>query len=89
MYLLSYKNLNMFYVSKISLELWVNLEANNLKSYIQRLKLIHFKVINFCMSTYDFDVFILFVMFSVTTRRFMGMSILCHVLDKNNHSSCN
>jgi len=41
------------------------------------------------MSTYDFDVFILFVMFSVTTRRFMGMSILCHVLDKNNHSSCN
>jgi len=43
----------MFYVSKISLELWVSLEANNLKYYIQRLKLIQFKVINFCMSTYD------------------------------------
>ncbi|QCE00180.1 hypothetical protein DEO72_LG7g1467 [Vigna unguiculata] len=26
----------MFYVSKISLELWVSLEANNLKYYIQR-----------------------------------------------------
>ena len=29
---------------KISLELWVSLKANNLKYYIQRLKLIHFKV---------------------------------------------
>jgi len=46
----------MFYVSKISLELWVSLEANNLKYYIQMLELIHFKVINFCMSTYDFDM---------------------------------
>jgi len=35
----------MFYVSKISLELWVSLEANNLKYYIQRLEVIHFKVI--------------------------------------------
>jgi len=41
----------MFYVSKISLELWVSLEAN-LKYYIQRLELIYFKVINLCMSTY-------------------------------------
>jgi len=72
MYLLSYKNLHMFYVSKISLELWVSLEANNLKSYIKRLELIHFKVINFCMSTYDFDVFILFVMFSVTSKKIHG-----------------
>jgi len=46
----------MFYVSKISLELWVSLEANNLTYYIQRLELIHFKVINFCKSTYDFDM---------------------------------
>jgi len=46
----------MFYISKISLELWVSLEANNLKYYIQRLELIQFKVINFCMSTYDFDM---------------------------------
>jgi len=43
----------MFYVS---LELWVSLKANNLKYYIQRLELIDFKVINFCMSTYDFDM---------------------------------
>jgi len=56
MYLLSYKNKHMFYVSKISLELWVSLKANNLKYYIQRLGLIQFKVINFCMSTYDFDM---------------------------------
>jgi len=62
----------MFYVSKISLELWVSLEANNLKYYIQRLELIHFKVINLCMSTYDFDVFILFVMFSVTSKKIHG-----------------
>jgi len=41
----------MFYVSKISLELWVSLEINNLKYHIQR-----FKVINLCMSTYDFDI---------------------------------
>jgi len=46
----------MFYVSKISLELWVSLEATNLKYYIQRLELIQFKVINLCMSTYDFDM---------------------------------
>jgi len=46
----------MFYVSKISLELWVSLEANNLKYYIQRLELIQFKVISFYMSTYDFDM---------------------------------
>ena len=31
-------------------------EANNLKYYIQRLELIQFKVINLCMSTYDFDM---------------------------------
>ena len=62
----------MFYVSKISIELWVSLEANNLNSYIQRLELIHFKVINFCMSTYDFDVFILFVMFNVTSKKIHG-----------------
>ena len=46
--------------------------ANNLKYYIQRLKLIHFKVINFCMSTYDLDVFILFVMFNVTSMKIHG-----------------
>ena len=27
---------------------------------------------NFCMSTYDFDVFILFVMFSVTSKKIHG-----------------
>jgi len=46
----------MFYVSKISLEFWVSLEANNLKYYIKMLELIHFKVINFRMSPYDFDM---------------------------------
>jgi len=46
----------MFYVYKILLELWVSQEANNLKYYIQRLELIQFKVINFCMSTSDFDM---------------------------------
>ena len=50
----------MFYVFKISLELWVSLEANNLKYYIKRLELIHFKVINFCMSTYYFDMWLFY-----------------------------
>jgi len=35
-------------------------------------EIIHFKVINFCMSTYDFDVFIIFVMFSVTNKKIHG-----------------
>jgi len=51
----------MFYVSKISLELWISLKANNLKYYIQRLKLIHFQVINFHMSTYDFDMWFFYL----------------------------